>query len=418
MDKKYLKSVAFYAFSALIALMLVAYILYHMFGGFQVETETQVSEITTAQEVLSLDAYVFRTEKIVYSKNSGSCSYLYDDGDKVALGAEIADVYTVYSDELRDSIIELDRKITLLENSSFGENVLLSDTTVIDRQINALYYAIVDNTQSGDVSYAARKRDELLVLLNKRRLITGSVSGYSDLIAEYEAEKAELTSRLSTVSETVLAENSGYFYSSVDGYEDIFSASKIKTLTIPGFKELLESEPDSYSSAETGYPIGKLATDYVWYIVCPVDANALRYFSSGEKNSVIFPYNSDVTIDMTLERIVTQSDSDEALLIFKSTKMPDGFRYLRVQTVNIIQKTYTGYRVPVSAVRIVDGRQGVYILSGNVVLFRVIEPLYEADGYFIVAEANTSNENYSQMLKINDLIIVKGKNLYDGRIVD
>jgi hypothetical protein len=105
------------------------------------------------------------------------------------------------------------------------------------------------------------------------------------------------------------------------------------------------------------------------------------------------------------------------VLIFRTGVLPENFSYLRHQTVQIVKESYTGYRVPVSAVRVVNGRAGVYILQGSKIVFKRIDPLYEQDGYLIVAEFDDNRANKNSWLSKNDFVIVKGTDLYDGKIV-
>ena len=121
---------------------------------------------------------------------------------------------------------------------------------------------------------------------------------------------------------------------------------------------------------------------------------------------------------MYLYRILSDVGSDTSVLIFRTDILPEGFSYLRNQTVQVVKSSFTGYRVPVSAVRIVDGVKGVYILRGSKVLFRKIEPLFEYDGYLIVKERDESAADRASWLAKNDFVIVKGKDLYDGKIVN
>ena len=80
---------------------------------------------------------------------------------------------------------------------------------------------------------------------------------------------------------------------------------------------------------------------------------------------------------------------------------------------------YTGYKVPASAIRVIDGVQGVYILSGSTVRFKKIIPLAEIDGYFIVEEQDTmSEDSLSNYLGYCDLVITSGKDLYDGKVIE
>ena len=109
--------------------------------------------------------------------------------------------------------------------------------------------------------------------------------------------------------------------------------------------------------------------------------------------------------------------------------------------MEIVETSYTGYKVPVSAVRIVNisqnedgsrrvtpsasgetkGRtaQGVYILDGDRVHFREIKALAQINGYVICAEQNPAQDaDYRYKLGLYDRVIVKGKNLTDGKIVN
>jgi len=134
---------------------------------------------------------------------------------------------------------------------------------------------------------------------------------------------------------------------------------------------------------------------------------------------VVFPYSGDVELTMTLERVLSQSEDERVVLFFSSGSVTDGFNFLRRQTVEIVSAEYEGYRVPVSAVRVVNGRQGVYTLNGNVISFKEITPLAEFNGSFIVEAQDPQNDPlYYQKLALYDLIVTKGKDLYDGKIVD
>ena len=141
-------------------------------------------------------------------------------------------------------------------------------------------------------------------------------------------------------------------------------------------------------------------------------------FIDSQNYSVIFPYSSDAEIPMTLYRSVPDEESGLTLLIFSTGKVNADFNFLRRQTVEIVAESYTGYRVPVSSVRIVDGKQGVYVLMGNVVKFREITPLVEIDGNLIVKEQDKVNDpDHALKLGFYDAIITKGKNLYEDKII-
>ncbi len=422
MDTQFLKNVAVYIVSAVISLLLIAYIIYHLIGGGSPDIATIAAESVTGRELIPLDGYIMRNELVLSASSQGDVNYLYADGIKVRKGAPVASVYADGGKNVRSQIIELDRKLELLQSSSLGANITVSDTKIIDAQIASLYSVIHERIRVGDLEYTLRKKDELLVLLNKRRIIVQNVENYDDKITALNSQRGGLTSQLTNITETVKAPSPGYFYSGLDGYESVFSSSKLDKMTLADFDAMITAAPNA-----GGYGIGKLVSDYNWYIACPVKTEQLRYFSAGTKYSVIFPYSSDTELTMTLNKIIEQTDEDHAVLVFGTGIMPENFNYLRKQTIEIIRDSYTGYRVPVESVRIVDGRQGVYTLNGNFVRFKLIEPLFESEGYFYVKEYEHINEdkraaafenNGAGYLALNDLVITKGKGLYDGRVVE
>ena len=399
-----------------VAAAALAYLGYHFFEGFSADIETEYATLVTDSDVVPLDAYIMRSESVIFaaSATSGhSVGYVFSDGTKVHGGQVVANIYTGdgSSDE---AIVDLDRRIDLLESSNLTDGMTSSDTYVIDSKIQNYYYLIHQSTLLGNYSNLTKRRDELLTLINKRRILTGVTTGYSDRIESLTAERALLSAGQDTIAESVEAPYAGYFYSTTDGYESTFSASKVESLTLAEFDKMLSSQPTRYSDRA----VGKMVSDFNWYIVCETTRDSLRYFTKGYSYYVNFPYNDDISIKMTLSNVVSEVGSDRVLLVLETERIPEDFSFRRMQPVELVRSSYTGYRVPISAARLVDGKQGVYIMIGNTIEFREIDILLEMDGYYIVAEQDPVNDpDYASKLGLYDQIVVSGKNLYDGKLL-
>ncbi|MPM49547.1 hypothetical protein SDC9_96277 [bioreactor metagenome] len=63
--------------------------------------------------------------------------------------------------------------------------------------------------------------------------------------------------------------------------------------------------------------------------------------------------------------------------------------------------------------RVVDGVTGVYVLSGMEMTFKPIEAVYTTDSYTIVKW----DPSKPGALKLYDEIILSGKGIYDGKVV-
>ncbi|MBQ8577943.1 MAG: hypothetical protein IJ449_08315 [Clostridia bacterium] len=421
MDLKYLAGVLKYVLSTVFSIGLAVFLLYHIINGLTTDVETATIVYTTQEEVTEYDAYIFRGESLLYTSpgQAGSINFLCEDGTKVAVGQEICQVYAGSTSE-EDSVTlqELERKIKQLKNSNLDENVSYSDTQLVDTTIFDSYYTLLSRMAEGSAGYAMAKSDDLISAMNQRLIITKHVENFDDQIAALEARRQALVTSSGTVAETVTTDRSGYYYADIDGFEEIFSSDKIDNLTLDEFDSLVSSAADMSleTNAEGGKNCGKIVTEYNWYIGVGITTEESRSYTEGYSYTIIFPYNSDVRISMILDRMILQADDDRVVLVFRTNSIPEHFSFLRRQSVQIVTDTCEGYKVPISAVRIVDGVQGVYILEGYTVQFRRIDALREIDGYFICRENDGSSED-ADMLELYDHIITSGKNLYVGKII-
>ena len=114
---------------------------------------------------------------------------------------------------------------------------------------------------------------------------------------------------------------------------------------------------------------------------------------------------------------VSEKGSDRALLVFSCDRQPDGFSFDRCQSVSITVSAVSGLYIPKSVVKKIDGEKGVYILRGSIVYFRHIRVVYTGSDYYLVA-ADTEHDDERTYIRPNDMIILNGRNLFDGRVLD
>lgn len=416
MDKEYLKRVGLYVGSALLAILAIVYVVYHLINAFSNDITFDEAQYGVIDEKIISDGYVFRDEIILYSQNDGILDSYFDEGEHVKAHSAVAAVFPNSSDDVREQILGIDKKINILKESNITSGAESFDTKYIDKQISEMYYLICEKLSSGDHQYASEKTDELLILLNKREIITNRRLNFNSEIAQFEAQKQSLASSGSDVSDVVKTPYSGYYYSYTDGYERLFSTSALDGITLEKFKELCLSSPENFDG-EKGYSAGKIINEHEWYIACTADKMAAVGFTEGEIYSVLFPYEANLSVDFTLQKIVSSPKDDESLLIFKTNTVPVNFSFDRRQTVEIVYEKIEGVRIPTNALHMVDGQTGVYILDENVVKFIKTDIIYEGDGYYI-SKTDYGEDDTEVRLKEHDRIITTGKELYDGKVVD
>lgn len=388
-----------------------------------IETEPAVFVETNAE--IDAQAFIFRDETVIPRNHEGTVVTLVSDSQRVSSGQKIANVFgSDGAASLQDEINRLQRKLDVFDKSVVETEYFVADIDSVNSDIKNTFDEIYDSVSDGSLSLSIDLAKDLLVKLNRKNLIVSSQNGYD---SEYDAllkEKTELENRINSVSSAVYAPASGYFYGDVDGYENIFKISKLNDLTISSLESIADSTLDEQLVNTSA---GKIVNDFVWYTVCRISASQLAGVEEGNYYKVRFPDSQDKTITMLAERIIKETSSADAVVVFRVNTVPSDFNFSRTQRAQILLGDVSGLAVPADALRVIDGERGVYVLVGDVVEFRRAYLLDERDGYYIVS---TDAKDYAlpegqvaegvlscDRLSLYDNVIVSGKNLFDGKIV-
>lgn len=429
--EKILKRIGVFA----LCVLLVIYAAKQLVSLVNSNIETELALSVTSRESLELDGYIMREEVILEGTTDGVMLARVGDGERISKDKEAVRIYYSENDySVETEIRALDDRIDILERSSLDTSYVFADMNKMDDEIEELISTSLIYSAKNDLVGALSNRDELLVRMNKRWLITNPTKVFEEKIADLKAQRSLLSSGLAGASSRVISPNvSGYYYSSVDGYENIFSADKIPTLTVDEFSEMIKSSPEAYS----GRPAGKIVTDYKWYVACQVSAEEARFFDVGLSYPVEFTYNYGTELQMTLNSKITENGDDTAVLVFISKEMPSDFDFARIQRVKVTYNEYSGLKVPKDAVRVINDVKGVFVVSGTQIEFKRAEEIYSIDDYYII-EADPESDKYAKKyirktiiddegkethtyfrsLSLYDQVVVKGKDLYDGMKVE
>ena len=364
----------------------VLYFGYHLINSFTTDVTYSPAYPITQTEYRRGSGYIFRDETIILKPSEGVPDYKTEDGARVGIDEPICDLYASVTDSARERIAEIEQRLSILE-ASLSTGVVREGLPEALRDSNERYDEIMSLLANGDYSAASRLSDGFLSSLVRLGLLENGAEAIRLEIAELKSERVMLLSTYGRITGSVHADSVGYFFRDADGYESVFDPSLLGEITVGGFAELIAKEPEDAARA-----VGKIVNEPRWYLAIPFDGSDAAGFAEGKDYNIVFHDNESRTLTMTLERLVLDlddhdSDGDraEALLIFSSVKMPDSFRYLRVQDVSVEAASYEGYRIPITAVRYYDGMTGVYVIAGGYAMFRQIDVLYEEEGYCIAA---------------------------------
>ncbi len=427
MDTDYLKRVGRYIVTALLALGIIVYFGYHIWSTFKPDVKTEAVFQTTVTKSVDADGYIFRSEVPLSASSAGTLVPSVSEGERVRAYGEAAGIYSSADPDTVERINEIDVQIEMLSAASVDSTITLKDAAKIDNELYSVMTQIRQALSKGDSEAANNLRAELISGTNKKDILMGNSGDVAMRLSELRTQRSALVAQLGSRTETVTTAKSGYYFSESDGYETLFDPSVFEGADYDTLKNLVGVAPSSASNA------GKIVTDSKWYTVCFVDSGIGAHLKEGQRRNVTFAYNGDLTLEMKLEQLIRGENGYAC--VFSTTDMPDSFEYIRVQPVKISMAEYTGFKIRISDVRIIDGKQGVYVLDGSTVRFRLVSIITDYEGYYIVEtdpeveipeeeeEAETTGEETEaeektyRYLKLHDLIITEGTGLYDGRIL-
>ena len=387
-------------------ILLIVYLLYQTVFTSLSSIKTETAIAYTAEETISAEGYIIRDETIITSDDAkgGVLNYEIADGNRVAKGGKVAGVYKSERDvEIKAQIAELDNQISNLSVVCNMDMSNVTDLSRIDNQIKTGLIDLLDSVDGGDYSSFSAAADEYLTLLNKRLVAIGAETNFSARLATLQSRKAELEAQLGTAID-ITSESAGYFVSSIDGYENVLGTDSVKTLT----KEQLESIKPEETKAEN--VIGKTVDSVDWYIATVLSFEDSLKFTEGQALRIRVPLQTATELPVTVEKINRDAASSETVIVFKCGYMNGELSLIRTQPLTIIVSSSEGLYVPNDARRIVDDQIGVFVKTGNAIKFNPIEVIYNGTGFVICKKDGE--------LRLYDEVIVKGNDLYDGKIVN
>lgn len=422
-DKQYLKRVAVYVISCVFAFGVIFYIGYHLVAKLSPGLELVDAIPTTVTRTITVDAYVMRNEEPLYATTSGgSVVSAVRDGERVSINSKVADIYSYSSPEIENRLDEIDEQIELLQKNK-ADNRSVQSTAGIDSKIFEKVFDIRSLCEDGNYGDAISAKRQLILEIKKRSILTGEITDYDLQIAELEREKNALKENLGALLGSVSAPKSGYYFADYDGYGSTFSSDKVDSMSYDDFIAMTNSGEVSYGTN----CIGTMVYDYRWYVACEMSKAEAAYFVDVKKCAVMFSYSGE-ELSMDVYRIISQTPGNRAVVVFRSEKMPADFDYTRMQPVTISATEYTGFELPIEAVRVIGGYEGVFVLEEVTVEFRRINIIYEDNGVVIctgkpqsdgeASGAEIADDEIYPWIALNDIVIVGGRDLYTGKIME
>ncbi len=426
------------------AVLIIAVMIYLFQDVFKYNSnkyETEMADEVSVQETVDLDAFIVRDEQFIDGNASGTVVPLVSDGDRVARGDAVARVCAKEQDaadyaELEESIKIRDRYMQL--NGQTELNAI--DMEKLNENIDGAYTKLLMTVNSRSYTNLSAAVNELEDSLTSKQVLRDGTIDLSEKIAAIDKRIAELQAKHISAND-VIAPLSGYYISNLDGKETTVRYDDIDNLTVSVVNNALKAD-----GVEVTGKMGKIVASYKWYIVANIESKYSKIIKVGDSMKINIPEYGYKDVKVKVEKLSAEQDGKIAIAL-SCNVMDEAYANMRVESIKLVVKEYTGYKVKSSAIHTyipeedevasqtdeaedsttatttttsATKEQGnisvVYIIRGSVMNARRVEVIY-TDGDYSIVKNDSESARGIRPIQRYDEVIVKGRNLKNGRSI-
>lgn len=391
------------------AVLILLYIAYQVYLVTHSTVSTQLAYSTTVNDSVATEVFAVRNETTIKSSGKGTLISVIEDGSRVAKGEAVAVVFSNQSAASNYSeLSRISEDLSRYRRLNSQQSSYAVDVSAMNDKVSGDVIRIAEIVDSGNLAglqdsiYDAR--DDAITT----QIATGEEVDLSSKIAQlteqYQSYKAAGTTHSSLNSRT-----SGYYSSTIDGYETTVDYGSVRELTAEQIKKILDSEP----KAKSPRIIGKVFADFDWYMLCIVPTNRAGDLAVGDTVKVNFPYSAVSSLPAKVYSVGNEKSSDDTAIVLKCNRMDSGIATLRKESAQLVIHSYDGIRVNSDAILVnAKGDKGVFVKEGNLCRFRKLDVIYNGEDFVL-----SKPHEEAGYVSVYDNVILGGKGLYDGKVI-
>jgi len=429
-------SIATKLLMAALVLTVLIYFGINLAAYFMEPFTTTVAYGFTSENAVTVSGYVVRQETVL-EESGGSLIYVSrGEGEKVSRGGTVAQIYESAQD--LDNANRLRSLTEQMEQLSFARSLVsgAQSSLRLDEEVAQALVELHTSLADRNISHIEDMSATLRSAVLKRSYAYSGTQGLDGAIARLQGEINTLSASVTDRTTSVIAPVGGLFSGLVDGYETVLLPEDLEEMTPVDYREITPADTRG---------VGKVIQGTQWHFVTLMREKDMGRLREGDKVTLRFQSGLDRDMEMTVERI-SDEDGGQRLVVLTSRQYLNLTTLLRHQNAQIIFDSYTGIRVPRSAVRILwedvrdeegklvlksDGTpqqkqiMGVYCLWGTTARLKPVEILWQEEEYLLVApsedalaEYSSSSTKESRRLRAGDEVIIAAEDLYDGKVIE
>ncbi len=390
--------------SAILIMAVLVFVFYNIISLFSDKETSVVAELDTMEKSFKLDGIIIRDEIqiVVNTKDGGILDVAATEGEMVSKGKHVATYYdSNIDDKTRSELANINEKISRLNSSTdsaiaegMSEKELREE---ISRKIDELSYASTER----NMSVISTIKDDINELLENKSSDEDKELTVAQRLEELRDEKARIERGYSGNRLEITAPEHGVFSTRIDGFEDSITPELAMDITVSDYKNAKDKKLTADDIRKKGI-VCKIVDNSRWYVALIVDEATAKSFSVDE--NVVLKFESEANDAKATVEYISKSESGEYMITLSSSSYCDYAMKYRFATVTIIKESNRGLKIPIAAIKVKDGKSGVYVKTENTLRYKDVEILSKDDEYAIVKFDNTR----SNALLLYDEVVIDG----------
>lgn len=358
---------------ALIGILFIIYLISAVFKLLKNPSSTFIVSNGKLSKEESLVAYISREETVIdIDEEKGEIVRIKKEGEKVAKGDPIFNYSSEEVNNLKNKIKELDKKIQ--DNIENEDGIFSSDKKMLESQvISKMNEAYKEN----NLQNIANHKENIDAYINKIAKIVGEKSPSGSYLKELINERSRYENQMNSINNYITAPESGIVTYKIDGNEEKLAPTDLSNLN----KEFLDK-----LNIRTGEAIAstnnkvKVVNNIYCYLIVNSDSEESKKVEINKTINVEVQGNKSKA---TVANIIEEENGSRTIALRLQNNVENLIPYRKV-SVNIIWWEASGFRVPNTSVKELNGISYVVRNRNGYLNKMAVKVLKQTDEYSII----------------------------------
>lgn len=381
---------------------LVAFQVWNIYIFLNPPVKSEMVVYDTIENSDEYDGIIIRDETVINSDSSGVLESIATENDVVKRGKMIASVYTGSQDsDTQTKLKQVNARIAEITGAQESSLVFEGDQAKIESNISARVSDIIISVNEKNIRKVTDLKGDLNVLIDKKNEVSGESGSVATMLDELKAQKEQYERVLSSSRQDLFAPVAGIYSTLIDGFESVLSSKALSSMGIEDFKNIIKTEPQITEGADQ--PVCKIVDNVQWHVAITMDSEKASALKNGQSVYIkigdsVKEYNGNISY-------VSPETNGKCVVGITATEYSDEAMKHRKSKITLITEKHTGIKIPIEALRVNDGVQGVYTITEGLMKFKKADIIYKDKNYAIARENNSD----SSSLFLYDEVVVDAK---------